>query len=61
MEAACTDDCTAFVVENGSVYASSRGDSGQPGLKSRQHQQLPVPVGSTEVHDGSPVDEGDMH
>jgi alpha-tubulin suppressor-like RCC1 family protein len=55
MAAACADDGTAFVVENGAVYACGRGQYGQLGLNSREHQRLPARVGGEEVHGGSPV------
>jgi len=55
MAAACADDGTAFVVENGAVYACGRGEDGQLGLNSREHQRLPARVGGEEVHGGLPV------
>jgi alpha-tubulin suppressor-like RCC1 family protein len=55
MAAACADDGTVFVVENGAVYACGRGQYGQLGLNSREHQRLPARVGGEEVHGGSPV------
>ena len=55
MAAACADDGTVFVVENGAVYACGRGQYGQLGLNSREHQRLPTRVGGEEVHGGSPV------
>ena len=43
------------MVEHGAVYACGRGEYGQLGLNSREHQRLPARVGGAEVHGGSPV------
>jgi RCC1 and BTB domain-containing protein len=55
MAFACGGEGSAFVVENGAVYAFGRGDFGQLGLGSRQHQRLPARVCGAELHGDSPV------
>ena len=55
MAVACVEEGTAFVVENGAVYACGDGEYGLLGLNSREHHRLPARVGGAEVHGGSPV------
>lgn len=51
MAAACGGYCTAVVVEDGCVCAFGRGDYGQLGLSSQEHQRQPArrPVGDAPV------------
>jgi alpha-tubulin suppressor-like RCC1 family protein len=59
MAAACADDGTVFVVENGAVYACGRGQYGQLGLNSREHQRQPARVGAIWTCDHGADGQGD--
>ena len=55
---ACASEGTAFVGRRGGggvVYACGKGEYGQLGLNSHEHQRLPARVGGAKVHGGSPV------